>query len=57
MDEEPGSWARVGIPYPASGLADHELAVMAPLRLTFHVTRLNMPLATRENLIQLRHEA
>ena len=49
--------AHVGVLYPASGLADTELQIMAPSGMWFHTTRISMPSATRKNLERLRDEA
>lgn len=49
--------ARIGVLYPASGLADYELNLLAPQGVTFHVTRLSMPQATKQALLDLACEA
>ncbi|RLI28931.1 MAG: maleate cis-trans isomerase [Candidatus Hecatellales archaeon] len=46
-------WIRIGIIYPASGIADHEFYQMAPPNITIHVTRIPLEASLPEHLLKL----
>jgi maleate isomerase len=47
------NWTRVGIIYPASGIADYEFYQMAPPNITVHVTRIPLEASLPEHLLKL----